>query len=97
MTIRSKAEQEIAETVKVLLGDGKPCAPPWHANRLNMGAIAREMFSVQPMTAPVGAIFYMDYMDYRKTVCNVEGHEAFGKPIGECEHQECAVRDVLES
>lgn len=29
---------------------------------VNAAAAAKQMFSVQPMTVPVGDVFYMDYM-----------------------------------
>lgn len=62
--------------------------------RPNMSRVARDAFPIQPMTAPSGAVFYMDYT-FRN--CTTEGHPGVGKPREECTHPECVVQCVLDS
>lgn len=64
--------------------------------RVNPALIAQELLKVQPMTLPSGLVFYLDYT-YGQPSCAVEGHEAFGKPLAECEHPDCQARMVMES
>lgn len=67
--------------------------PRISGSRPSMYEVARSAFMVQPMSTPAAGVFYLDF--YKK--CEDPSHGAYGGPLEQCDHHECAVRAVMES